>query len=135
MNNHSPIYRRLHHLLKTLMMFTIHLFPSPVKTDYQSYKSRIAHEREFLRILLLHGHKTLQNEHLADYLFAKVKAIPFIDDLVSKILELYKQENDSKMLDLGTFQNICLEKQYDLNSIFNEAYEPSKSWARFWSLS
>lgn len=98
-------------------------------------RARYAHEHEFLRILLLHGHKIIspvEDDCLADYLLAKIKAIPFSDPFALQILELYEAESKANLVDLKTFQNTCAEKKLpSLEPLFNEDYKPSKNWARF----
>ena len=112
--------------------YTYDLPSEPPPKSHDLDKTRPPHEREFLRILLLHGHKTIADDLVADYLLAKIEAIPFDDPFTTQILELYKAESANNLVELKTFQNLCLEKKLQgLESIFNADYEPSKNWARF----
>ena len=104
----------------------------PLLKSQDSDKARSPHEREFLRLLLLHGDKILDENRIANYLFDGIKAIPFVDPFVKQVLELYRSQSADRPLALKTFQNICSEKKISgLESIFNEDYQPSESWSRF----
>ncbi len=111
-------------------------FVIPSSND-PTIKSRIEHEKEFLRIILLHGHTKFDSNNLADYLFTKVKDINFIDNFIKKILKLYKQEMEKGKVLLYQFQQFCLEKNIldlttstELDKIIDFYGTPSKHWEK-----